>query len=276
AALATWITDKDNVLTWRSIVNRVWHYHFGQGLVSTPNDFGKMGAIPSHPALLDWLAFEFVEQGKSLKWLHQLIVTSATYRQASTHNEKYAQVDGGNKYLWRGHRRQLEAEALRDAVLSVSGKLNLTMGGPGFDTFRYEDDHSPRYLYADYNPGDPTSFRRAIYRSVIRSVPDPFMTTLDCADPSQSVPVRNETVTALQALAALNNPFMVQQAAFLSARLENEGDDLEHQIKAAFQLALLRSPSKDEQATLTAYAAEHGLAAASRLIFAMNEFLYVD
>ncbi|MFK7845885.1 MAG: DUF1553 domain-containing protein, partial [Rhodothermales bacterium] len=276
AALATWITDKDNVLTWRSIVNRVWHYHFGQGLVSTPNDFGKMGAIPSHPALLDWLAFEFVEQGKSLKWLHRLIVTSATYRQASAHNEKYAQVDGGNKYLWRGNRRQLEAEALRDAVLSVSGKLNLTMGGPGFDTFRYEDDHSPRYLYADYNPSDPASFRRAIYRSVIRSVPDPFMTTLDCADPSQSVPVRNETVTALQALAALNNPFMVQQAAFLSARLENEGGDLEHQIKTAYQLALLRSPSKDEQATLTAYAAEHGLAAASRLIFAMNEFLYVD
>lgn len=276
AALAKWIVDKKNVLTWRSIVNRIWQHHFGRGLVSTPNDFGKMGEAPSHPALLDWLAKEFLANGQSFKQLHRLIVTSATYRQQSLHNDEHARIDGGNRYLWRANRQQLEAEAVRDAVLAVNGKLGLTMGGPGFDTFRYEDDHSPRYHYSDYDTEDPSTFRRAIYRAVIRSVPDPFMTTLDCADPSQSVPVRNETVTALQALAALNNPFMVRQAAYFAERLEAQYQGLEEQVEGAYTLALLRKPAADEKQTLVSYAEKHGLAAACRLIFAMNEFFYVD
>ncbi|MBX2823055.1 MAG: DUF1553 domain-containing protein, partial [Rhodothermaceae bacterium] len=276
AALAKWIVDEQNVLTWRSIVNRVWHYHFGQGLVTTPNDFGKMGAIPSHPELLDWLAKEFLDKGQSLKELHRLIVTSATYRQQARHKDKYDEIDGGNQYLWRANRRQLEAEAIRDAVLAVSGKLNLTMGGPGFDAFLYEDDHSPRYLYARHDVRDPSSFRRAIYRSIVRTVPDPFMTTLDCADPSQSTPVRNETVTALQALAALNNPFMVRQAGYFAERLEASFSTVEEQLTEGFSLALLRHPTPEELDTLAEYAREHGLAAACRLIFAMNEFFYVD
>jgi len=276
AALAEWIVDESNVLTWRSIVNRVWHYHFGQGLVTTPNDFGKMGGTPSHPELLDWLAKEFLDNGQSLKWLHRLIVTSATYRQQARHKSKYAEIDGGNQYLWRANRRQLEAEAIRDAVLAVSGKLNLTMGGPGFDAFLYEDDHSPRYLYSRYDVRDPSSFRRAIYRSIVRTVPDPFMTTLDCADPSQSTPVRNETVTALQALAALNNPFMVRQAGYFAERLEASYNTVEEQLIEGFNLALLRDPTPGELNTLAQYTEEHGLAASCRLIFAMNEFIYVD
>src|SRR5690606_31361860 len=110
--------------TWRSIVNRIWHYHFGRGIVDTPNDFGRMGSPPTHPELLDWLALEFLDHGASLKWLHRTIVTSATYRQASQTNEASEQIDGGNQYLWRMNRRQLDAESIRDAVLYVSGKLD--------------------------------------------------------------------------------------------------------------------------------------------------------
>lgn len=276
AALAKWSTDDRNALTWRSIVNRVWKYHFGRGIVATPNDFGKMGTPPSHPELLDYLAKEFLNNGQSIKWLHKLIVTSATYKQQSLQNEKNYQIDSENRYLWKSNRRQLEAEAIRDGVLAVSGKLDLTMGGPGFDAFRYEDDHSPRYLYKDYDAYDPSSFRRAIYRFIVRSVPDPFMSTLDCADPSQSVPVRNETVTALQALSALNNPFMVRQSAFFAERLEKEKTGLKSQLFRAFELALQREPDETELSELEEYANKHGLPATCRLIYAMNEFLYID
>ncbi|MFT7031615.1 MAG: cytochrome c553 [Cyclobacteriaceae bacterium] len=276
AALAKWMTDERNALTWRSIVNRIWQYHFGKGIVATPNDFGKMGTPPSNSDLLDYLAQEFLNNGQSLKWLHKLIVTSATYKQQTEHNEKNYLVDSENTYLWRANRRQLEAEAVRDAVLGVSGKLDLRMGGPGFDAFRYEDDHSPRYVYKDYDAEDPSSFRRAIYRFIVRSMPDPFMSTLDCADPSQSVPVRNETVTALQALSALNNPFMVRQAAYFADRLQLERKSIEAQISRGFELALQRSPNEEELSRLKNYANTHGLPATCRLIYAMNEFLYVD
>ena len=150
------------------------------------------------------------------------------------------------------------------------------MGGPGFDAFRYEDDHSPRYVYKDYDAEDPSSFRRAIYRFIVRSMPDPFMSTLDCADPSQSVPVRNETVTALQALSALNNPFMVRQAAYFADRLQLERKSIEEQISRGFELALQRLPNEEELSRLKNYANTHGLPATCRLIYAMNEFLYVD
>ena len=276
AALATWLTREDNVLTWRSIVNRVWHYHFGQGIVSTPNDFGRMGSPPTHPELLDWLAQGFLENGQSLKWLHRMIVTSATYRQASAYDEKFASIDGSNQFLWHMNRRQLEAEALRDAILSVSGKLDLTMGGPGVDFFVFEDDHSPRYKYAEYDPADPAGFRRSIYRFVVRSVPDPFMASMDCADPSQSVPVRNETLTAIQALALMNNPTTVRQAGFFAERVEGLAETVPKQVSKGFELALNRPPTKDELHALVPYAEEYGMAAACRLILNSNEFIFVD
>ena len=276
AALAKWVTDERNALTWRSIVNRIWQYHFGKGIVATPNDFGKMGTPPSNLKLLDYLSQKFLDHGQSLKWLHKLIVTSAAYKQQTLHNQENYLIDSENTYLWRANRRQLEAEAVRDAVLAVSGKLDLRMGGPGFDAFRYEDDHSPRYVYKDYDAEDPSSFRRAIYRFIVRSMPDPFMSTLDCADPSQSVPVRNETVTALQALSALNNPFMVRQAAYFADRLQLERKGIEDQISRGLELALQRLPSEEELSSLKNYANKHGLPATCRLIYAMNEFLYVD
>ena len=276
AALAKWLTDEKNAFTWRSIVNRVWQYHFGRGLVATPNDFGKMGTPPTHPKLLDYLTREFLRNGQSIKWLHQLIVTSQTYQQSSQHNENNYRIDGENRFLWRSNRRQLEAEVIWDGVLAISGKLDLKMGGESFDAFRFEDDHSPRYVYKDYNAYDPTSFRRAIYRTIVRSVPDPFLTTLDCADPSQSVPVRNETTTALQALSALNNRFMVRQSDFFAQRLKSEKSSLHDQVRRGISLALQREATTDEVEKLTKYASQHGLAATCRLIFALNEFLYAD
>lgn len=276
AALAQWITHPDNPLTWRSIVNRVWQYHMGKGIVDTPNDFGRMGSPPTHPELLDWLTNYFLEHGQSLKALHRLIVTSATYRQQSAPAADYTALDSSNQYLWHAERRPLESEALRDAVLAASGKLDLTMGGPPFDTYVFEDDHSPRYGYAEHDPSDPRAFRRAIYRSIVRSVPDPWMTSLDCADPSQSVPVRNQTITALQALALFNNPFVVRQAAFLAERVAAEVDTLDAQLSRAWSLALSQPPSPVELAQLRPYAEAHGLPAACRLILNTNAFFFVD
>jgi hypothetical protein len=276
AALAHWITDEDNPLTWRSIVNRVWHYHFGQGIVATPNDFGRMGAPPTNRALLDWLATEFLKGGQSIKSLHRIIVTSATYRQSSSYHAEHAQLDSSNRYLWRMNRRQLDAEALRDTVLYISGTLDLTRGGPGFDAFVYEDDHSPRYLYAEMDPNEPSAYRRSVYRFIVRSVPDPFMTSLDCADPSQSVPVRNETLTAIQALALLNNPMVVRQARYLAARVESIAENEAAQLDSLYRLSLNRPPTSKELDVLVPYIEEHGMAAACRLMLNTNEFIYVD
>ena len=276
AALACWITHRDNVLTWRSIVNRVWQFHFGAGLVSTPNDFGRMGAEPTHPELLDWLAVEFRDGGGSLKDLHKLIVTSAVYRQATTHDAQAARIDSGNRFLWRMNRRRLDAESVRDATLAVSGKLDLSMGGPGFDLFVFEDDHSPRYLYEQHNVDDPASLRRTVYRFVVRSVPDPFMECLDCADPTLNVPIRTETLTALQALSLLNNPFMVRQAEHFADRLTHSSDDLPTRIQTACLLAYGRPPTPDESVLLTQHANKYGLPNLCRLIFNSNEFLFVD
>ncbi|MFO0969467.1 MAG: DUF1553 domain-containing protein [Gemmataceae bacterium] len=276
AALAHWMTDDHNVLVWRSIVNRVWHYHFGKGLVDTPNDFGRMGSKPSHPELLDWLACEFRDKD-SFKKLHRLIVLSKAYRQAATHNADYAKLDADNRLLWRMNRRRLDAEELRDTVLAVSGKLDLTMYGPGFDLFRFKDDHSPTYDHLDLKRVNaPDTWRRTVYRFVVRSVPNPFLETLDCADPNLNVPARSQTLTALQALALLNNPFMVEQAEFLGQRISKIRPELPGQIDTAYRLALGRPPDAEEKSQLIAYARRHGLANACRVLFNVNEFLFLD
>lgn len=276
-ALAKWITAKNNVLTWRSIVNRVWQYHFGQGLVETPNDFGKNGARPTHPELLDWLALEFRDGGQSMKKLHKLIMLSSVYRQATKHSEANAKKDADNRYLWKMNRKKLDAEAIRDSVLLVSGQMNFQMGGPGFDLFRFKDDHSPVYDHTDIQViNDPKTYRRTVYRFVVRSVPNPFLETLDCADPNISVPRRNETLTALQALALLNNPFMVKQSEYFAARLEKLSNDPKQQIDWAFRLAFSRSPTPAELTAVLAYRHKHGLANACRILFNTNEFMFVD
>jgi len=277
AALARWVTAPENGLTWRSIVNRVWLYHFGRGLVDSPNDFGRMGQLPTHPELLDWLAVEFRDGGGSLKALHRLICNSATYRQSSEFRPEAAERDASNQLLWRMNRRRLEAEAIRDCVLFVAGKLDPAMYGPGFWDFVLEKpEHSPHYEYDKQDPNDPKTHRRSIYRFVVRSAPDPFMESLDCADPSLLVDKRNETINALGALAMLNNKFMVRMSQHFAARVEREGADAGERIDAAFRHALGRDPLPSERDGLIGYANQFGLANACRLILNLNEFSFVD
>ena len=276
AALADWIADDANVLTWRSIVNRVWQYHFGKGLVDTPNDFGRNGSRPTHPELLDWLAADF-RDADSFKKLHREILLSATYRQASKHDPANAKLDADNRYLWRQNRQRLDAESIRDSVLAISGKIDYKMHGPGFELFRFKDDHSPVYDHLDIAYiNRPESWRRTVYRFVVRSVPNPFLETLDCADPNINVPVRNTTMTALQALALLNNPFMVKQAEYFAERIGAQEKETPRQVDAAYRLAFSRAPSDLERTALTAYVRRHGLANGCRLLFNANEFLFVD
>jgi Protein of unknown function (DUF1553)/Protein of unknown function (DUF1549)/F5/8 type C domain len=277
AALADWIADARNPLTWRSIANRLWHYHFGKGLVDTPNDFGRNGNKPSHPELLDWLACELRDNGGSLKRLQRLIVTSATYCQASRHDESAARIDSDNRLLWRMNRSRLDAESLRDTVLAVSGKLNSHMGGPGFELFRFKDDHSPVYDHLDASTSDrPEAWRRTVYRFTVRSVPNPLLECLDCADPSINTPVRNTTLTALQALALLNDPFMVRQTEYFALRLQQAASGVGRQIDLACRLALGRRATADEIQALTDHVRRHGLANTCRLLFNLNEFTFVD
>ncbi len=276
AALACWITDPKNPLTHRAIVNRVWQYHFGRGVVDTPNDFGRMGSEPTHPELLDWLAMWFRDNGESLKKLHKLILTSSAYRQSSQGDAEYARIDADNRYLWHMNRSRLDAESIRDAALFVAGKLDLTMGGPSVDHFFFKDDHSPVYDYTQFDVDSPASYRRSVYRFIVRSVPDPFMDCLDCADPSLLVPRRNTTLTALQALSMLNNRLMVKGAEHFSARIIRAGGNLDQQIRLAYQLAFGRSPHPEEVRPLADFVAEYGMANGCRLILNSNEFIFVD
>ncbi len=277
-ALARWLTQKDHPLTWRSIVNRVWQYHFGAGIVATPNDFGRMGDKPTHPELLDWLAVEFRNSGQSIKQLHRLILTSATYRQSSRSANKHVKIDSQNRYLWRMNRRQLEAEAIRDTVLMLAGKMNNQMYGPGFRDFVLEHpEHSPHYEYHKHDPEDVKVHRRSVYRFLVRSQQQPFMNTLNCADPSQLVAKRDNTITALQSLALLNNKLMISMARHFANKLGPSSSltDPTATNKAFFQ-AIGREPSAEESATLAAYADKYGLPNACRLLFNLNEFSFVD
>ena len=206
-ALAKWIADPKNPLTARVLVNRLWHYHFGQGIVNTPSDFGRNGAKPTHPELLDWLADEFVKRGWSLKSIHRLIVTSATYRQAGAANSAGLAADAGTRLLWRFPPQRLEAEQLRDSILAVSGNLDWRMGGPGFDLF----EPNTNYVKV-YNPKQkfgPAEWRRMIYQSKPRMQLDDMFGSFDCPDGGQIAPKRTSSITALQALNLLNGRFIM-------------------------------------------------------------------
>ncbi len=280
AALARWIADKNNPLTWRSIVNRVWQHHFGRALVDTPNDFGRMGAQPTHPELLDTLAVWFRDEAKgSLKALHKAIVMSETYRQGSSMEQeaKSLELDASNALLSHQNRRKLDAESVRDAILMVSGKLDQTMGGPGFQDFIItHPEHSPHYEYQLYDPEDSKTWRRSIYRFIVRSQPQPFMNVLDCADPSMRVDKRNESISSLQALALMNNGLMVTLAKHFAERVSSEASGLEARVRRAFELALIRTPRQEELTPLLSYAEHNGLENTCRVLLNLNEFSFVD
>jgi hypothetical protein len=276
AALALWITSPRNPLFARVIVNRLWHYHFGHGLVDTPNDFGFSGARPSHPQLLDWLADRLVAERFSLKQMHRMIVLSAVYRQGSANNASAARLDADNRLLWCKGPRRLEAEAVRDTMLAVAGELNLASGGPGFGDCT-EVLRSGSYSYL---PGDPIGAefnRRSVYRTWTRGGRSGLLDAFDCPDPSTTAPRRALTTTPLQALVLLNNSFVLRMSQAFARRVEREaGPDAGRQVARAYQLAYTRDPSPEEQDDARPVVERYGLEVLTRAIFNSNEFLYVD
>jgi mono/diheme cytochrome c family protein len=274
-ALAAWITNPTNPLTARVMVNRVWQYHFGEGLVSTPSDFGVNGSPPTHPELLDWLASEFVANGWSLKHLHRLMVNTDTYRQSSEAREEGLAVDASSRLLWRYPPRRLEAESIRDTVLAVSGQIDLRLGGPGFSFFEPNDNYVRVYAPRREWPAD--TFRRMVYGTVVRQRPDGVFGSFDCPDGGQIAPRRSRSTTPLQAFNLLNSSFMMQQAEFLAARLEKEAvRDEKAKVERAFQLAFQRQPDRKERAAGVKLIREQGAKIFCRALLNANEFIYVD
>ena len=273
--LAFYLTDKENPLLWRSIANRLWLWTFGKAIVETPNDFGRMGMKPSHPELLDFLAAQLRDDPKhSLKSIVRMLVMSKTYRRSSEGSSENKNIDAGNKYLWRYNRRRLSAEEYRDSLLYVSGRLNRKAGGPGFFDFVLQKTaHSPHYEYHLFNHTREESHRRSIYRFIARSQPQPFLTTLDCADPSLSVARRNESTTALQALAQWNNPFVEVMAGFFAEKYPKK--DL-RSLRKYSELVLGRKPTAAEEKILLKQLQDHGVANLARVLFNMSAFTYVN
>ncbi len=281
AQLAEWFVDHDNPLTWRSIVNRVWHFHFGRGISDTPSDFGRMGSTPTHPELLDWLACEFRDTGGSLKHLHRLICSSHTYLQASQVTSISMNIDSENNFLSRAPLRRLDAETFRDSMLRASGLLDYRMGGPGVQNFVTSPGAqlTPKLDYLTYDWLSDGATRRSIYRVVWRGIPDPLMEALDFPDLGLLSPSRGQSSSALQSLATLNHNLILQSCDSLAADITGAPevrDDIGSQVIQAFQRVLLRDPNSDESTTCNEYVATHGLAALIRVLLNSNEFHYID
>jgi len=274
--LAEWIASEKNPLFARTIVNRLWQHHFGRGLVETPSDLGFSGGQASHPELLDFLARELIASRWSLKAIHRLIVTSETYQQSSRPREECLSADSDNRLLWRCSPRRLEAEAVRDAMLSVSGLLNPEQGGPSFQDFRPYIYKTVQY-YEPLDPTGPEFHRRSIYRFWARGGKNPLLDSFDCPDPSTATPKRPATTTPLQALALLNNSFTLRIADALAERLERErAASVKEQVVRAFALTYGRESNAEELATSAAFVEQHGLAAFCRVLLNSNGFLYVN
>jgi hypothetical protein len=272
---AAWIAAPANPLPARVIANRVWQYHFGRGLVATPSDFGLNGGRPSHPELLDWLAGELVRSGWRLKALHRAILLSSTYRQASNHDEKAAAIDADSILLWRYPPRRLEAEAVRDAMLAVSGELNPAMGGPSFRPFTTTSFNATFYHPIDRD--DPEFNRRTVYRMNVNSGKEPLLDAFDCPSPAVKTPTRGETITPLQALSLMNNSFVQRQADRLAERaLEAAGGDLPVAIDRAYERALGRRATDAERRRAIAAAQARGLGSVCWALLNSSEFLYVQ
>jgi mono/diheme cytochrome c family protein len=288
--LAEWIASPENPLTARVAVNRLWHYHFGRGIVATPSDFGRTGTKPSHPELLDYLASVLVEGGWQLKPLHRRVMRSAVYRQSSATNDAGQVKDPDNLLLWRQNLRRLEAEAIRDAALAVSGRLNLAMGGRGvFPTL------PPEVLATQSRPGngwgksdEAEQSRRSVYLFVKRTLGIPILESFDFASPDKPIPGRATTTVAPQALILLNGSFFDEQADALAERLVREAPEgRREQIELAYRLAFSRAANELEVSIAIAYLDRHRasseqtdgraeLVALAKLVLNLNEFVYID
>lgn len=290
-AFAGWVVHVDNPLTPRVLANRLWHYHFGTGIVDTPSDFGYMGGRPTHPQLLDFLAGKLKANAWRLKELHRLIMMSDTYRQSSEYREEAAKIDGDSRLLWRFPPRRLSAEEIRDSILSVAGNLSrldeghtaqvaaaddplVPDGGPGFRLYRFMQDNV--CTYAPLDEHGPDTYRRSVYHQNARASVIDLMTDFDQPDCAFSAPRRAETTTPLQALTMLNHSFTLQMAKALAERLRKDcGDNRDAQIERAWQLCCSRVPGVEEFQSCGDLLDEHGLTALCRVLLNTSEMIYV-
>lgn len=289
-ALAQWLTRPDHPLTARVMVNRMWYWHFGRGLVATPNDFGAMGQPPTHPQLLDWLATEFVARGWSVKEMHRLMMTSATYQMSSQHTpEKSLTVDPENNYLWRMNRRRLEAEALWDAVHATAGTINLKMGGrPVVPPLAEDEIASLRDSFRWPVSADPAEHtRRGMYILVLRNFRFPMFSVYDAPVSSVSCPTRDVTTVAPQALWSLNNRSVYTQAKAFADRVRKEaGKKPGDWVDRVWMIAVARHPSETETREAVALMERlsrpesdtpvDALAQLCLGVYNLNEFAFVD
>ena len=277
-ALAEWIASRDNPLTARVMANRIWHHHFGRGIVRTLDNLGRMGDEPTHPALLDWLAVEFMDRGWSIKEMHRLLMTSEAYRMASAHEDADSRAaDPENRLLWQYRPQRLEAEALRDAIMTVSGAIDLTVGGqPVFPHVPQQLLLAARNGYWEDQEDGPDVWRRSVYVFRRRSLGFPFFETFDLPDQNQTAAARNVSTVSTQALTLMNNPFVLNQARLFAARLERAAPgDLQAQIELAYRIALTRPPTTAEAAIARELAAGRGLVDLAHVMLNLNEFLYL-
>lgn len=272
--LANWVSSAQNPLAARVMVNRLWHYIFGNGIVDTPSDFGKNGSRPTHPELLDWLADEFVTHGWSVKKLQRMILLSATFQQSSAPREDALKVDSDGHYLWRYTPRRLEAEAIRDNMLAVSGVMDLKMGGPGFYLMDVVQENVMHYFAKEKFTTD--EFRRMVYQFRIRQTTDSVFSSFDCPDGGQVMAKRSRSNTPLQALNLFNSTFVLQQAELLSKRLSKEaGESPEKQAERAFVLFYNRPADAWELEQSAAMIRSEGLISFCRALYNSSEFLFV-
>ncbi len=280
AELAKWITDPDNPLTARVMVNRIWQGHFGRGIVASPNDFGRMGEHPTHPELLDFLANEFVASGFSVKHIHRLILSSNAYRQASAvANTAAAEKDPDNKLLWKFNRRRLEAEEIRDAMLAASGKLNEKAGGPSVMIPIDKGLVKALYKPSQWVPAkDQAEYsRRSIYLISKRNLHLPFMEVFDAPDSLASCPRRESSTHAPQALELMNGTLSNQQAEALAKRLETEaGPGPRKQVDLAYRLVRGRAPNPKEMQQSLAFLKTQSRREFALAMLNLNAFLYVN
>ncbi|WP_417746253.1 DUF1553 domain-containing protein [Rosistilla oblonga] len=301
--LANWIATAENPLTARVLVNRIWQHHFGQGIVRSPNNFGFLADPPTHPRLLDWLADEFVQGGWKIKRLHKLILTSKTWQQSSTHPAaaEYAQKDSTNRLWWRSERRRLDAEALRDAMLAVSGELDLRVGGPGFrPTIAAAALEGLSKKSAAWNPSPADAqTRRSLYMFSKRGLLPPMMTTFNFSDATQSCGQRDVTTVPTQALVLMNNPFVHDRSSKLAKSIIENAKHPQEQVAQLWSIVYGRKPTAAEtqlaqqhletqlnrfeklattssQETPAPSAETRAMASLAHVLLNSNEFIYID
>jgi hypothetical protein len=276
-ALAEWLGSPQNPLTARVIVNRIWHHHFGRGIVATLDNFGKMGEPPTHPELLDYLAVDFMNRGWSIKQMHRLIMTSEAYQMASAYEDAAdREKDPQNHYLWRFRAQRLDAEVVRDSILTASGGINLTIGGPpAFPPLPKEILASVSYGVWKNDEDGPAAWRRSVYVYRRRGLAFPMFQVFDLPEQNITAAARNVSTVATQALMLLNDPFVLRQAELFADRVRKEaGDDSQRQVDLAYRIALTRAPTETEMRVAVESTKTHALVDLTHVLFNLNEFVY--